>query len=174
MAYSAVIQPSPRPRRHPGTPSSTDAVHSTRVLPNETRQDPSAYGATPRSNVTGRRESAERPTRTGSAGGGATKRPDDVGGGLPGRQRDDDDVAPPAADIGGTDDGTLVVVAALYENVGPQRPDQLQGGVLLEEHDEIDHLERGEHIGPLRFAAHGPLGTLEAADRGVAVQADDE
>jgi hypothetical protein len=67
IAYSAVIQPSPRPRFHPGTPSSTDAVQSTRVLPKETRHEPSAYGATPRSRLTGRSASAERPTRRGSA-----------------------------------------------------------------------------------------------------------
>ena len=54
IAYSAVSHPSPRPRRHPGTPSSTDAVQSTRVAPNETRHEPSAYGATARSSVTGR------------------------------------------------------------------------------------------------------------------------
>ena len=34
------------PRRQPGTPSSTDAVQSTRVAPNEMRHEPSAYGAT--------------------------------------------------------------------------------------------------------------------------------
>src|SRR4051812_18408584 len=172
MAYSAVIQPSPRPRRHPGTPSSTDAVHSTRVLPNETRQDPSAYGATPRSSVTGRRESAERPTRTGSAGGGATKGPDDVGGGLSGRQRDDDDVASPAPDVGGADDRTLVIVAALHENVGAQGPDQLERGVLLEQNDDVHHLERGQHVRPLRLTADRPLRTLEPAHRCIAVQPD--
>ena len=42
IAYSAVSHPSPRPRRQPGTPSSTDAVQSTRVAPNETRHEPSA------------------------------------------------------------------------------------------------------------------------------------
>ena len=42
IAYSAVIQPSPLPFRHPGTPDSTDAVQSTRVSPNDTRHEPSA------------------------------------------------------------------------------------------------------------------------------------
>ena len=44
IAYSAVSHPSPRPRRQPGTPSSTDTVQSTRVRPNDTRHEPSAYG----------------------------------------------------------------------------------------------------------------------------------
>jgi hypothetical protein len=30
------------PRRQPGTPSSMDAVHNTRVVPNAIRHDPSA------------------------------------------------------------------------------------------------------------------------------------
>ncbi len=40
IEYSAVTQPVPRPFIQRGTSSSIDAVHSTRVLPNETRQRP--------------------------------------------------------------------------------------------------------------------------------------
>ena len=43
MPYSAVTQPWPRPRRKPGTPSSMLAVQSTRVSPNDTSTDPSAW-----------------------------------------------------------------------------------------------------------------------------------
>ena len=42
------------PLRHPGTPSSTVAVHNTFVSPKLIRHEPSAYGVTPRSMVTGR------------------------------------------------------------------------------------------------------------------------
>src|SRR5687768_12666325 len=63
MAYSAVIQPSPEPFLHPGTPSSTDAVTSTRVSPKATRQEPSAKAEAPRSRVTVRSDVALRPTR---------------------------------------------------------------------------------------------------------------
>src|SRR6266550_4059187 len=63
IAYSAVSQPSPLPRFQPGTPSSTDAVQSTRVAPNVMRHEPSAYGATARSNVIGLRSDRLRPTR---------------------------------------------------------------------------------------------------------------
>src|SRR4051794_6371146 len=174
IAYSAVSQPSPRPRRHPGTPSSTDAVHSTRVLPNDTRHDPSAYGATARSSVTGRSASADRPTRTGSAGGGATKGPDDVGGGLARRERNDDHVASPAAHVGGADDRPLMIIAALHEHVGTQQANELEGGILLEQHDAVHHLESAKHISALDLSPHGTLGALEPAHRRVAVQANDQ
>ncbi len=42
IAYSAVTQPRPLPRRQRGTSSVTLAAHSTRVLPNSTSTDPSA------------------------------------------------------------------------------------------------------------------------------------
>ena len=43
IAYSAVTQPRPLPRRHRGTDCSTDAEHSTFVSPNSTSAEPSAY-----------------------------------------------------------------------------------------------------------------------------------
>ena len=42
IAYSLVIQPSPSPFRKGGTPSSTEAVHTTRVSPSWIRAEPSA------------------------------------------------------------------------------------------------------------------------------------
>ena len=54
MAYSAVTQPARELRRQAGTPSSTVAVHRTRVSPNVTRHDPSAFFIMLRSRVTGR------------------------------------------------------------------------------------------------------------------------
>ncbi len=42
MAYSAVTQPRPLPRRHAGTPSCTLAAHNTTVFPMVTTQEPSA------------------------------------------------------------------------------------------------------------------------------------
>jgi heat-inducible transcriptional repressor len=60
IAYSAVIHPLPEPRSQGGAFSSTDAVHSTLVSPNDTRQEPSANRATPRCSVTGRNSSGER------------------------------------------------------------------------------------------------------------------
>src|SRR5579862_5146448 len=61
MPYSAVTQPRPLLRRNGGTEFSTDAVQSTWVSPNLTRQEPSAYLFTPGSRKTGRISSAARP-----------------------------------------------------------------------------------------------------------------
>src|SRR5260370_24124589 len=65
IEYSAVTQPLPRPRIHGGTRSSTDAVHSTRVLPMETSTDPAANSVKSRWNVNGRRSSGSRPSFRG-------------------------------------------------------------------------------------------------------------
>src|SRR6188474_134380 len=61
MPYSAVTQPSPRPRRKDGTPSSALAVTSTRVSPNSTSTDPSACRVYPRVIRIGRSSSGARP-----------------------------------------------------------------------------------------------------------------
>ena len=65
IEYSAVTQPLPRPRIQRGTSSSIDAVHSTRVLPNETRHEPAAISVKSRSNETGRSASGARPSGRG-------------------------------------------------------------------------------------------------------------
>ena len=54
IAYSAVTQPERLPLRQAGTPSSTLAVHRTRVLPNSAMQEPSAFIMTSRVSLTGR------------------------------------------------------------------------------------------------------------------------
>src|SRR5580704_250579 len=60
MPYSAVTQPLPEPFRKGGAFSSRLAVTSTWVRPNLTRQEPSAWAATPASRLTERRASAAR------------------------------------------------------------------------------------------------------------------
>src|SRR5215210_8391932 len=55
IEYSAVSHPDPLPRIHGGTRSSTDAVHSTRVLPIDTSTDPGANSVKSRWNDRGRR-----------------------------------------------------------------------------------------------------------------------
>ena len=54
MEYSAVTQPLPVPRRNCGTESSTEAAHSTRVLPTVMSVDPSAVCRNPEVISTGR------------------------------------------------------------------------------------------------------------------------
>ena len=54
MAYSAVIQPAPLPRRKDGTRSSIETAQSTRVRPRLINTEPSACTCTPVSMVRGR------------------------------------------------------------------------------------------------------------------------
>jgi hypothetical protein len=61
MPYSAVIQPSPLPRRKPGTRFSTLAVHSTRVSPKLISTEPSAWRVYWRSMRIVRNSSQARP-----------------------------------------------------------------------------------------------------------------
>jgi hypothetical protein len=62
IAYSADTQPSPLPLRQRGTPSVTLAAHSTRVRPNSTSTEPSAWSSHCLVSVTGRSWSAARPS----------------------------------------------------------------------------------------------------------------
>src|SRR5688572_23522983 len=61
MPYSAVTQPRPLPRSQEGRLVSTEAVHSTRVSPNPTRQLPSAWRVKPGSMTISRIWSGARP-----------------------------------------------------------------------------------------------------------------
>src|SRR5450631_2778338 len=62
IAYSPVTQPSPLPLRHRGTPSVTLAAHSTRVRPNSTSTEPSAWSSQLRVMVIDRNSSFARPS----------------------------------------------------------------------------------------------------------------
>ena len=68
IPYSAVTQPEPLPLRKAGTFSSTLAVHSTRVSPNSTSTEPSAWRVKSRVMRTGRSWSAGRSSNRGMAG----------------------------------------------------------------------------------------------------------
>jgi hypothetical protein len=52
--------------------------------------------------------------------------------------------------------------------------DEVERRVLGEDYNEIDALERRQHVRAFGVTAHGPRRTLEAAHRLVAVDADDE
>src|SRR5580658_6940284 len=87
IAYSAVTQPSPLPRRQRGTSSATLAAHSTRVRPNSTSTEPSAWSSQPRVSLTGRSSVTDRPSgrdMTDSLSGGSG--PQDQAGGRRGQR----------------------------------------------------------------------------------------
>src|ERR1700730_4989604 len=60
MPYSAVTQPLPPLRIHPGTPFSTLVLQSTRVWPSSIRMEPSAVGTNPGVSLRGRIASSAR------------------------------------------------------------------------------------------------------------------
>src|SRR5665213_923563 len=173
IAYSAVIHPSPLPRFHPGTPSSTLAVHSTRVFPHVIRHDPSAYCAALRLISSGRSASSARPTRAESSGAG-TKRLNDASGGMTCSERYDVHASAPRFDLGATDDGIGSVIAALHQHIWSNGQHELERRVFIECGDRVDALERGEHVRTLGLSAHGARGTLEATNRLIGVDADDQ
>ncbi len=80
IPYSAVTHPEPLPLRKPGTFSSTLAVQSTRVSPNSTSTEPSAWRVKRRVMRTGRSASVGRSWKRGMAslwgsGGNASAEP---------------------------------------------------------------------------------------------------
>ena len=170
MAYSAVSQPSPLPRFQPGTPSSTEAVHSTRVAPKVMRHEPSAYGATPRSNEIGRRDDAARPTRFALTD--FTEFPNDCGSRVTGSERHDNDASTPTFDFCCADYSVFRIIAAFHDDIRLEMPDQIERGVLRENYYEVDAFQRGKHVCSLRVGAYGTRRSLEATHGVVAVDAD--
>ena len=80
----------------------------------------------------------------------------------------------PALHFRCADDSLFRIVAAFDNHVGLEMPDEVERSVLGENYDEIDALERREHVGAFGVAAHRARGTFEAAHRLIAVDTDDE
>ena len=113
IEYSAVTQPRPVLRSHGGTPSPSEAVHSTRVRPKETRHEPAAISVKSRWKVIGRSSSSARPS-----------------GRLLGS-----DTVPPGRAVLEVDD-RISVGGGLVEVVGPCAGGKvLPSGVAHDEHD---------------------------------------
>lgn len=89
-------------------------------------------------------------------------------------KRDDDDTASPAPDLGGADDGFGRVIAALHNNVRLEVVDQVEWSIFGENDNEVDALQRAEHVGALGVAAHWAGRTFETANGVVAVDSDNE
>ena len=70
------------------------------------------------------------------------------------------------------DDLLAPVITALDQHLGAHAPDQIERRVLLEHHDQVDRLERGQHLGARVDVLHRPLLALQAPHRGVVVEAD--
>ena len=93
---------------------------------------------------------------------------------MPGCERNDDDLPSPSAHFTGADDGRFGIVAALDQHVGTEGGNQLERRVFVENDNGVHHRKRGQHVTAFGRAANGPLGSLEASNRLVAVDADDK
>src|SRR5882762_888250 len=93
---------------------------------------------------------------------------------MSGSERHYQHAAAPAFHFFRADDSLFRIIAAFDDHVGLQMSDKIERRVLRENYDEVHALERSEHVRALRVAAHRPRGTLEAAHRLIAVEADDE
>lgn len=66
------------------------------------------------------------------------------------------------------------VVAALHQNARRDARDQVDRRVLLEDHDEVDGFECGQHFGTRALVLDRAIRALQPPHRGVAVEADDQ
>ena len=74
----------------------------------------------------------------------------------------------------GTDDLFNGVFSALDQDVGAERPNQGQRGVIVEEADTIDQAHCRYERGAVRLPVDRPSGTFETPRRGVGVETDNE
>jgi hypothetical protein len=93
---------------------------------------------------------------------------------VTGGERNNDALTAPGADIVCTDDRIRRVVAAFHDDVGAQMPHELERCVFVEYGHGINRFEPGENVGAIGFGADRPLGTLQAPNAGIAVEANDE
>jgi hypothetical protein len=149
------------------------AAHNTRVDPNATRHEPSAYPTAPRSSTTGRKSAGARPVR-GVASARATRTLQQPGRGMPRRQRYNDHLASPRPDFGRSDNRGFSVVATFDQDVRCQRRDQRQRRVLVEDDYRVDCCQRRDDMGPVISCVERTARTLQPAHGVVAIDADDE
>lgn len=93
---------------------------------------------------------------------------------MPGCQRNDYDPTAPAPDLAGADNGVLRIIATFHDHVWPQSFHEVEWGVLGKNYNEIDALERAEHVATLGVAADRARGAFQPSHRFVAIDTDDK
>ena len=112
-------------------------------------------------------------SRTATAG--RRRHPPDRAGRAVARLQFDQQHRPaPALHQVGADHLVDAVVGALHQHVGPQRLDQLERRVLVEQHHQIHRCQRRHHRRPRRLVLQRPCRSLQPLHRGVGVQGDDQ
>src|SRR6185436_17817316 len=148
MPYSAVTQPRPVLRRNAGTPSSMDAVQSTRVSPNSISTEPSACRVKRRVMHTGRSSSGARPLGLAFMDGESTRASAERRGGLYG------------APAQGFEPGSQLLIVFLEEPrdvaIAQIRPDAV--GAQKQQIARLQHVPAAHsHLGNRRIAAEAAL-----------------
>ena len=92
-------------------------------------------------------------------------------GRVAGHEIDQDHFAAQRLDDGVADHVLALVVAALDQHRRLDARDQFFRRVLVEHDDEIDRLERGQHLGARLHRLHRAARAFKPGDRGIAVQA---
>ena len=95
-------------------------------------------------------------------------------GTFAGEQVDQEYLAPVPLNCARSDHLILAVIGALDQDIRPDRFNQRKRGVFGEKNHQIDRSQRRENGRPGRFLLYRPLRLLEALDRGVGVEPDDE
>ena len=81
---------------------------------------------------------------------------------MSGRERNDEDVSSPTLYFGCADDGVFRVISAFDDNIWTKVGDKIERRIVGENYDEVDALERGEHVRALGVGTYGARGPLEA------------
>jgi hypothetical protein len=95
-------------------------------------------------------------------------------GGVTGDYRDGNDAAAGGFHFFAADDLIAGPVAAFHQHVREQTGDDFARRGFVKNHYRVDAFERRENFGTLAFRQDGASGTLQLANAGVAVEADDE
>lgn len=89
-------------------------------------------------------------------------------------ERNDNYRSTPSTHIARANDGAFVVIAAFNENIWSEVRDQLARRILIEHHDNVDHLERGQHVASLGGTSDRTFRTFESPNGFVSIHTNDE
>ena len=89
-------------------------------------------------------------------------------------ERNDEDASSPTLYFGGADDRVFRVIPAFDDNVRTKMADKIERRIVRENYDEVDTFERAQEVRALGVGTYRTRRTLEAADRIIAVDPNDE
>ena len=87
---------------------------------------------------------------------------------MPLNKRQGDDLSAPTFDLALAND-IVGPIGTLHENVGMDRQNGLERGIVLKPADEVDHFESIQEFGAFLLGNDGPRRAFDSADGGVAI-----